>query len=41
MQAVKSKDTRPELTIRRALHSAGFRYRLHRRDLRKRPVITV
>jgi DNA mismatch endonuclease (patch repair protein) len=33
MQAVKSKDTRPELTIRRALHSAGFRYRLHRRDL--------
>lgn len=33
MQAVKSKDTKPELAIRSFVHSAGFRYRLHRRDL--------
>ena len=33
MQAVKSKDTGPELAVRRMLHARGFRYRLHRRDL--------
>jgi len=29
MASIKSKDTRPEMIIRRALHSLGFRYRLH------------
>ncbi|MGD0870176.1 MAG: very short patch repair endonuclease [Bryobacteraceae bacterium] len=33
MQAVKSKDTGPEMFVRRMLHASGFRYRLHRRDL--------
>jgi len=33
MRAVKSKDTTPELYIRRLLHAKGFRYRLHRTDL--------
>jgi DNA mismatch endonuclease (patch repair protein) len=33
MQAVKSKNTAPELKIRRLLHAHGYRYRLHRRDL--------
>jgi len=33
MQAVKGKDTGPEMTIRRLLHSAGYRYRVHRCDL--------
>lgn len=33
MQAVKSKDTVPEMTVRRALHSLGYRYRIHGRDL--------
>jgi DNA mismatch endonuclease (patch repair protein) len=33
MASVTSKDTKPELTVRRALHAAGLRYRLHRRDL--------
>ena len=33
MQAVKSKDTSPELCVRRLLHSLGFRYSLHRKDL--------
>ena len=29
MQAVKSKDTAPELIVRRLLHARGYRYRLH------------
>lgn len=33
MAAVRSKDTKPELFLRRALHALGYRYRLHRRDL--------
>jgi DNA mismatch endonuclease (patch repair protein) len=33
MRAVKSKDTAPELLVRRLLHSKGYRYRLHRSDL--------
>ena len=37
MAAVRSKDTKPELHVRRLVHAAGFRYRLHRRDLPGRP----
>ncbi|WP_428414975.1 very short patch repair endonuclease [Pararhizobium sp.] len=33
MRAVRSKDTKPELTVRRLIHSLGFRFRLHRKDL--------
>jgi len=33
MAAVKSKDTAPEMTVRRLIHSLGFRYRLHVRSL--------
>jgi len=33
MQAVKSKDTAPELLVRRLLHASGYRYRLHQRNL--------
>lgn len=29
MRAIKSKDTRPEILIRKALHARGLRYRLH------------
>ena len=39
MQAVKSKDTAPELVVRRRLHRLGYRYRLHRKDLPGRPDI--
>lgn len=39
MQAVRSKDTGPELTVRRLLHRMGYRYRLHRTDLPGRPDI--
>jgi DNA mismatch endonuclease (patch repair protein) len=33
MQAVKSKDTGPEMLVRRQLYAKGYRYRLHRMDL--------
>lgn len=37
MQAVKGKDTGPELTVRRIVHRLGYRYRLHRKGLPGRP----
>lgn len=37
MRSVKSKNTDLEMTVRRLLHKAGFRYRLHRKDLPGKP----
>jgi DNA mismatch endonuclease (patch repair protein) len=40
MRAIRSKDTRPELIVRRALRQAGFTgYRIHRKDLPGKPDI--
>lgn len=39
MSRVRARDTRPEMRIRRALHTAGLRYRLHAKDLPGRPDI--
>lgn len=33
MAAIRSKDTNPELMVRRVAHRLGYRFRLHRRDL--------
>ncbi len=33
MASIRGKDTKPELTLRRALHAQGLRYRLHDRNL--------
>ena len=41
MASVRSGDTRPEWIVRRALHAAGFRYRLHRRDLPGSPDLVL
>lgn len=41
MQAIKAKDTRPELAVRRYLHARGYRFRLHRRDLPGNPDIVL
>ncbi len=41
MQSVKTKDTGPELAVRRALFALGYRYRLHRKDLPGRPDIVL
>lgn len=37
MAGIKGKNTRPELALRRALHSRGFRYRLHSTKIPGRP----
>lgn len=37
MRAVKGKDTKPEMTVRRMLHASGFRYRLHAKYLPGKP----
>lgn len=37
MAAVKGRDTQPELLIRKALHAAGLRYRLHGSALPGKP----
>lgn len=37
MRRIRSKDTKPELAVRRVAHAMGFRYRLHRTDLPGKP----
>lgn len=41
MSRVKSKDTKPELMVRKFLHAHGFRYRLHDRKLPGKPDIVL
>lgn len=41
MARVRSKDTAPELKVRRALHRLGLRFRLHRSDLPGRPDVVL
>jgi DNA mismatch endonuclease, patch repair protein len=39
MAGIRNKNTRPEIAVRRAAHSLGYRFRLHRRDLPGHPDI--
>lgn len=39
MQAVKSRDTGPEMIVRRMAHGMGYRFRLHCKDLPGKPDI--
>jgi DNA mismatch endonuclease (patch repair protein) len=41
MAKIKSKNTQPELIVRRALHRLGFRYSLHDRTLPGHPDIVL
>jgi len=41
MSAIRGKDTRPELSVRSILHTLGYRFRLHRKDLPGRPDIVL
>lgn len=41
MSRIKGKDTKPEMLVRRFLHSQGFRYRLHVKDLPGKPDIVL
>jgi DNA mismatch endonuclease (patch repair protein) len=37
MSRIRSKNTKPEMVLRRSLHAAGYRFRLHRGDLPGKP----
>jgi DNA mismatch endonuclease (patch repair protein) len=41
MSQIKGKNTKPEIIVRKFLHSNGFRYRLHVRDLPGKPDIVL
>jgi DNA mismatch endonuclease, patch repair protein len=41
MAAVRSKDSKAELALRRALHARGLRYRLHARDVIGHPDVVI
>jgi len=39
MSRIQGRDTKPELLVRRLLHAAGLRYRLHAKELPGKPDI--
>lgn len=41
MSRVRAKDTKPERLVRSLLHSMGYRFRLHRKDLPGSPDIIL
>lgn len=41
MSRIRARNTRPELLLRRALHAAGLRYRLHDRTLPGTPDLVL
>ena len=41
MAAIKSKNTKPEIAVRKMLHALGYRFRLHRKDLPGSPDIVL
>ena len=41
MSGIKSKNTKPEVEVRKWLHSEGFRFRIHKRDLPGCPDIVL
>jgi DNA mismatch endonuclease, patch repair protein len=41
MSAIRGRDTKPEIRVRRLLHAAGFRFRLHVKGLPGRPDVVL
>jgi DNA mismatch endonuclease (patch repair protein) len=41
MGSIRSRDTKPELQVRRYLHASGFRFRLARKDLPGKPDLVL
>lgn len=41
MAAIKGSNTKPEVRVRSILHSMGYRFRLHRKDLPGKPDIVL
>ena len=41
MSAIRARNTKPEVLVRKALFAAGYRFRLHRKDLPGTPDIVM
>lgn len=41
MSAVKNKNTKPEVAVRKLLHALGYRFRLHKKELPGKPDIVL
>lgn len=41
MSGIKGKNTKPELIVRQILHTRGYRYRLHKKELPGKPDLTL
>ena len=41
MSGIKGKNTKPEILVRKALHKAGYRFRLHDKKLPGKPDIVL
>ncbi|MEO5720957.1 MAG: DNA mismatch endonuclease Vsr [Chthoniobacterales bacterium] len=41
MARIRSRDTKPEMSVRSMLHRLGYRFRLHRRELPGRPDVVL
>jgi len=41
MRRIRAKNTKPEMRVRRGLHAAGFRYKLHDKSLPGKPDIVL
>ena len=41
MAGIRGKNTKPEIIVRKLLHAAGFRFRLHRKNLPGKPDIVL
>lgn len=41
MASIRSKDTKPEISVRKKLHKMGFRFRLYKKDLPGKPDIVL
>ncbi|MBU3739634.1 MAG: hypothetical protein FGM55_11860 [Rhodoferax sp.] len=41
MSGIKGRNTKAAILVRRALHAAGYRFRLHKRELPRSPDIVM
>jgi len=41
MSGIRSKNTRPEIYLRKGLHALGFRYRLHAKNIPGKPDVVL
>lgn len=41
MSRIRSKDTKPEIALRKALHKLGLRYRLHSKNIEGTPDVAI